>query len=145
MYRAVLLVIVSSAILNAGETRVKMQDLPKAVQKTVREEITNAKLRGLTKEIENGQTFYEAETVVNGTTRDILIDTHGVVVEVEQATTLANIPQAAQKALKEAAGSARILGVERVTKGSVVSYEAVFEKAGKKSEIAVNGDGTARK
>ncbi len=135
----------SSGLVFAAETPVKMKDLPEAVQKTVKEQAKNAKLRGLSKEVENGQTFYEAETVVNGKNRDVLIDVNGAVVEVEEATTLASIPEAAQKALKAAAGSGKILGVETVTKGSVVSYEAVIQKGGKKSEVAVNADGSLKK
>ena len=43
------------------EVKVKMQDLPLAVQKTVREQAKGATLHGLSKEIEDGKTFYEAE------------------------------------------------------------------------------------
>src|SRR5207244_2730538 len=101
-----------------------------------------AKLRGLAKEVENGKTFYEAETTVNGKSRDFLIDPTGAVVEVEETTTLDSIPEAAQKAFKIAAGSGKILSVETVTKGSAVSYEAVIQKGSRKSEMAVNADGS---
>jgi len=39
----------------------------------------------------------------------------------------------------------RELRVESVTKGSTVSYEAVIRKNGKKSEVAVNSDGSVNK
>jgi len=135
----------ASLSLLASETRVQMKDLPEPVQKTVREQTKSAKLRGLAKEVENGKTFYEAETTVNGKSRDILMDATGAIVEVEEATTLESIPDAAQKAFKRAAGSGKILTVETVTKGSVVSYEAVVQKGGKKSEVAVNVDGSIKK
>lgn len=129
--------------LAAQETKVKMKDLPPAVQKTVQEQTQTAKLVGLSKEVENGKTFYEAETKVNGKSRDVLIDPSGTVVEVEEATTLAAIPEAARKALQQQAGTAgKILSVETVTKGSVVTYEGVIQKGGKKSEFAVSADGT---
>jgi len=134
-----------SATLFAAETRVQMKDLPEVVQKTVKQETANAKLRGLAKEVENGQTLYEAETIVNGATRDILIDPQGVIVELEEATSLAKIPPAAQSALKALAGTGKILSVEKVTKGSRVTYEASIQKSGKKSEVAVNEDGTTAK
>ena len=35
--------------------------------------------------------------------------------------------------------------VETVTKGAIVSYEAVVQKHGKKSEVAVKADGSLRK
>ena len=64
----------ASAAMFAAETPVQMKDLPAAVQKTVQEQTRNAKLNGLAKEVEDGKTFYEAETTVNGKSRDVLID-----------------------------------------------------------------------
>ena len=134
-----------SLTLFAAETRVQMKDLPPPVQKAVEEQIKTAKLRGLSREVEHGKTYYEAETTVNGKSRDILMDSTGAVVEVEEATAFESIPEAAQRALRTKAGSGKILSVEAVTKGSVVSYEAVIQKNGRKSEIAVNSDGSVNK
>jgi hypothetical protein len=138
-------VAVLSLTLFAAETRVQMKDLPPPVQKAVEEQIKTAKLRGLSREVEHGKTYYEAETTVNGKSRDILMDSTGAVVEVEEATAFESIPEAAQRALRTKAGSGKILSVESVTKGSVVSYEAVIQKNGRKSEIAVNSDGSVNK
>ncbi|MDR3702398.1 MAG: hypothetical protein P4L56_22310 [Candidatus Sulfopaludibacter sp.] len=135
-----------SVPLIAQETRVQMKDLPPAVQKAVLEQTRTAKLRGLSKEVENGKTFYEAETTLNGKSRDVLLDPAGTVVEVEEATTLAAIPEAARKAFQQQAGPAgKILSVETVTKGSVTNYEAVIQKGGKKSEVAIHADGSPAK
>ena len=134
----------ATVALYSSETRVQMKDLPEAVQRTVKEQTKTAKLRGLAKEIEDGKTFYEAETTLNGKSRDILIDTTGAVVEVEDAVSLNSLPEAARKAIQAKAGSGKILTVESVTKGSVVSYEAVVQKNGKKSEVAVNADGSSK-
>ncbi len=143
-YRTPLLIAFASSLLFASETRIKMQDLPEAVQKTVREQTKNAELRGLAKETEAGKTFYEAETKVNGKSRDILIDPTGNVVEVEESIALESIPEAARKGLLTKAGSGKILSAESVTKGSIVSYEAVVLRKGKKSEVVVNADGTSK-
>jgi len=131
--------------LFASETRVQMKDLPPPVQKAVEEQIKTAKLRGLSREVEHGKTYYEAETTVNGKSRDILMDATGAIVEVEEAIALGSIPEAVKRTLRAKAGSGRILSVESVTKGSTVSYEAVVEKNGKKSEVAVNSDGSVNK
>lgn len=48
-------------------------------------------------------------------------------------------------ALEKAARKGRIVKVEMVTKGSVVSYEAVVSRNGKKSEVALASDGTLKK
>jgi hypothetical protein len=110
-----------------------------------KQERAGAKVLGYSKEAENGKTFYEAETRINGKSRDILIDVNGAVVEVEEAVGLASLPASVQKTFQTHAGSGKILSVESVTKGSTVSYEAVIQKNGKKSEIAVNADGTMKK
>jgi predicted aspartyl protease len=138
-------VVMLTLTMFAAETRVQMKDLPPPVQKAVEEQIKTAKLRGLSREVEHGKTYYEAETTVNGKSRDILMDSTGAVVEVEEATAFESIPEAAQRALRTKAGSGKILSVESVTKGSVVSYEAVIQKNGRKSEIAVNSDGSVNK
>ena len=95
--------------------------------------------------MEHGKTYCEAETTVNGESRDTLMDATGAMAEVEEASAFESIPEAAQRALRTKAGSGKILSVESVTKGSAVSYEAVIEKNGKKSEAAVNFDGSVNK
>lgn len=47
--------------------------------------------------------------------------------------------------LEKAAEKGKILKIETVTKGSAVSYKAVVSKDGKKSEVAVEADGTIKK
>jgi uncharacterized membrane protein YkoI len=129
----------------AAEKKVKLADLPAPVQKTVQEQTKSATLKGLSKEVENGKTFYEIETMANGKSRDLLVDPSGEIVEVEEATTLDSVPAPVKATLEKAAQKGKILTVETVTKGSAVSYEAVVSKNGKKSEVAVEADGTIKK
>ena len=128
----------------AAETRVQMKDLPAPVQKTVNEQTKNARLKGLSRETEKGKTYYEAETMVNGKSRDLLIDPTGAVVEVEESTTLDSLPAPAKAAIEKYAQGGKIVKVESVTKGSAVSYEATVTKGGKRSEIAVDTDGNRK-
>ena len=144
LYKLSLFLVLGVSVF-AAETKVTMKDLPAAVQKTVAEQTRAATLRGLSKEIENGKTYYEAESTVNGKSRDVLIDPNGTIVEVEESVTLESMPDAARIGLKREAGSGRILRVESVTRESVVSYEAVVERHGKKSEVSVNADGSRSK
>jgi uncharacterized membrane protein YkoI len=129
----------------AAEKKVKLADLPAPVQKTVQEQTKSAELKGLSKEVENGKTFYEIETMANGKSRDLLVDPSGEIVEVEEATTLDSVPTPVKATLEKAAQKGKILTVETVTKGGAVSYEAVVSKNGKKSEVAVEADGTIKK
>jgi uncharacterized membrane protein YkoI len=129
-----------------GETKVKMEQLPPAVQKAVKEQTLGATLVGLSTEKEKGKTVYEMETKVNGKGRDVLFDSKGTVLEVEEETDLASIPSAAKTAIEKRAAGGSIQKVETLTKGSNVSYEAAIKtKAGKNMEFGVNADGTAHK
>ncbi len=138
------LLLASLAGAEDNEARVQFKDLPSAVQKTAKEhEQSGTTVRGYTKEIENGKTFYEVETRVNGKKRDILMDESGAVVEVEQQVEIGNVPAVAVHGLKREAAGANILHVEAVTRGDKISYEAVILRNGKRKEIAVNADGSA--
>jgi uncharacterized membrane protein YkoI len=125
----------------AAEKKVKMQDLPPAVQQAVKEQTKTAALLGLTQEVENGKTVYEAETKVNGRGRDVTIDSSGAVLEVEEEVTLDSIPAAARAAIEKEAAGGKITKVETVTKGKTVTYEAALTKKGKKSEVSFTADG----
>jgi uncharacterized membrane protein YkoI len=143
MFRITLILGLATVLI--ADTPVKMKDLPAAVQKTVLEQTKGVELRGLAKEVENGQTFYEAETRVNGHSKDILIDVNGKVVEVEEEVAIDTLPAAAKAAIEKYAAGAKIVKTESVTKDGVVSYEATVLKGKKKSEVAVSADGTVKK
>jgi len=79
---------------------------------------------------------------VNGHHRDVLIDTTGTVVEVEEQVKLADVPAVVRDSLRAAAGKGRVTGVESVTKGGrIVAYEARVNTHGKRSEVSVDPDG----
>lgn len=129
----------------SADTKVKMGDLPPAVQAAVKEQTKTASLVGLSKETENGKTTYEAETTVNGKSRDVTFDKTGAIVSVEQEVDLDSIPAAAKAAIQKKIGTGQLKKVESVTEGKTVSYEATILKAGKSSEVGVNADGTPHK
>ena len=124
------------------ETRVTMRDLPPAVQQTVREQRKGAVLLGLAKEVENGQTFYEAELKVNGHNKDVLIDPTGKIVEIEEQVTLDSLPAAVKTEIVRQAGKGRILLVESITKdNAIVAYEAHVRTGKRVSEIKIDPEG----
>ena len=135
----------AALIMADSEVKVKMQDLPAAVQSAAREQLKNATLVGLNKEVEGGKTVYEVETKVNGHSRDVSLDAKGAVVEIEEETEFAAIPPAARDALTKLAAGGKMGKVETVTAGSSVSYETVVTKGGKRKEVAVNADGSPHK
>ena len=123
------------------EQRVTRRELPAAVARSVDAQARGATIRGFSREKENGQTFYEVELRVNGHTRDVLMDTTGAVVEVEEQVDIATLPVAVREGLMAAAGSGKLRSVESVTKGGQTSYEGRVNTNGKWSEIKVGPDG----
>ena len=121
--------------------KLKMKDLPPAVQKTVEAETKNAQLVGIASEKEGGKTVYELETKVNGMGRDLMIDGAGSILSVEEEVTIDKIPAAARAAMEKAAVGGKIAKVEILTKDKTVTYEAAIAKNGKTSEVTFTADG----
>ncbi len=133
---------VFASVSPAQEKRVKMKDLPEAVQKTVNEQAKGATIKGLRTEVEKGKTVYEVELTVDGHSKDITIDASGNVVEVEEQVKLSSLPEAVQAGIKQSAGKGQILIIESVSKGGTLEYyEFQVKNAGKKSEIKIGTDG----
>ena len=126
------------------EKKISRSDLPPAVEKTVAEQTKGAKIRGFSAEKENGQTFYEAELMVDGRNKDILVDENGTVVEVEEQVLIESLVPAVPDGLQAKAGSGKLVRVEKLTKkGKLVAYEAKVLTNGKPSEVQVGPDGKA--
>ena len=142
--RAVLPIIVFAVIASVGasgaDKKVQLKDVPAPVQKAIQQQTTGATMVGLSEEREAGKVFYEVETKVNGRTRDLLLDSTGVVVELEEEVALDSVPAAVRTAF---AAAGRVRKVEAVTKGTTVTYEAEVEVAGKVSEVIVDANGRA--
>jgi hypothetical protein len=126
----------------AQERKIKRSALPSAVEATVTAQSAGATIKGFSEEREHGKTFYEAEMVINGHSKDILMDATGAVVEVEEEVAIGDLPAEAKAGLLATAGNARITKVESLTKkGQLVAYEAHVVKDGKKSEVQVGPAG----
>jgi hypothetical protein len=146
MPRTAVLVIVASALLTASaisqEKAIKRAQLPKAVEATVAAQSQGAKVRGFSEEKEKGQTYYEAEFIVNGHNRDVLMDPDGKIVEVEEQVGMDALPAVVRVGLQAKAGKGKVVHVESITKHDrLVAYEARVITAGKNSEIQVGPDG----
>ncbi len=131
-----------TASASAQEKKIKRADLPPAVEKTVAAQSAGATVRGFSEEKEKGQVYYEAEMTVNGHSKDVLIDSNGAIVEVEEEVALDALPAPVKAGLQSKAGSGKILKIESITKhAKLVAYEAKLITNGKKSEIQVGPDG----
>lgn len=137
----------TAAFLLAGqaqerEKKIRRSDLPAAVEKTVAAQTQGATIRGFNEEKEDGKTCYEAELIVSGHTKDLLIDATGAIVEVEEQVEMDSLPESVQSGLKAKAGGGQVGNVESITKhDKLVAYEAKVTNHGKRSEVQVGPDG----
>jgi hypothetical protein len=142
-----LVALVASGLLLAGaasaqEKKIKRSELPPAVEKTVVAQSAGATIRGFSSEVENGQTLYEAEMMVNGHSKDVLMAADGSIVEVEEQVALDSLSAEVKAGLQAKAGKGKIFKVESITKkNKLVAYEAHVDTEGKKSEVQVGPDG----
>ena len=142
MFPLIISIMLLAMISVAQEKRIKHSDLPAAVERTVSAQSQGATIRGFSEEKENGQTYYEAEMSVNGHGKDLLMDTTGAIVEVEEQVGMESLPARVKEGLETKAGKGKILKVESITKhDKLVAYEAKVNTKGKKSEVQVGPDG----
>jgi hypothetical protein len=128
--------------VRAQETKIQRSDLPPAVQQAVAANSQGATIRGFSRERENGHTYYEAETSVDGRGKDVLMDSTGAIVEIEEQVTMGSLPAAVQSALTHKAGAGHVTRIESLTKhGTLVAYEAQVMTGRKHSEIQVGPAG----
>jgi uncharacterized membrane protein YkoI len=127
--------------LAAQDTKLQAKELPAPVLKAAQSELAKGgKLVGYLKDVEDGKTYYEMETTINGHTRDFQFDPSGKLIEVEEEMATSAVPPAAVKAIAAKGTPGKI---ESVTKsGVIVAYESVVKtKAGKDLEVAVDATG----
>jgi hypothetical protein len=124
------------------EKKIERSALPAIVERAVQAETQGATIKGFAEEREHGKTFYEAETVVNGHTRDVLFATDGTIAEIEEEVAFDSLSANVQAGLTEKAAGGKITKVESLTKqGKLVAYEGHVKKGSKSSEIQVGPDG----
>ena len=136
--------VVSKGEMGKGnEEKVKLKSVPKAVQNTIQKETQGAHIIGISKEVDEGRTFYEVETKMKGFGKDMLIDDTGKLTEIEEEIALASLPANVQAEVKNSIGKAKLLKLEALYNSAKVrtAYEAQVDRAGKKAEISMGLDG----
>jgi hypothetical protein len=80
--------------------------------------------------------------MIDGHSKDILVDENGTVVEVEEQVLIESLDPAVRDGLQAKAGSGKLVKVEKLSKtGTLVAYEAKVLTNGKRSEVQVGPGG----
>ena len=143
MHRTRLIAAIALALLTTGaaqatEKKVKLADLPPAVQTTVDSQAWGNTVTGFTKDTVEGNTLYKANLVVDGHARVVTITSDGTVASVENEIAWESVPADIQTTLTRAAGKGKLSDFRSVsTDGKIVSYNALLDTKGNKDRISV--------
>ncbi len=126
----------------AQERTIERSDLPPKVEQKVATLSEGTTILGFSKERENGQTDYEVQMAVDGHSKDVLMDSGGTVLEVEEQIALASLPPVVRDGLQTKAGRGKLIKVESITKhDKLVAYEAQVRNGARRTEVQVSPDG----
>lgn len=124
-----------------GEQKINAKDLPGAVAAAFQKAYPNAKIKGASKEAENGKTLYEVESVDGKINRDLLYNADGTCVEIEEAIPVKALPDVVANALKKAFPKGKVLKSEKLTKSKTIQYELVIQSGEEKHEVVFDTKG----
>jgi hypothetical protein len=127
----------------AGDTKIEKKDVPAPVLKAFEQAYPKASVKGYGKEVENGATYYELETVEGSSKRDLLYAADGKVMEIEESVTMKELPEPVAKTYAKESSGATASKIEKVTKGKKVTYEFAMGKG--KSELVIDPSGKVLK
>ena len=138
----------------------KFNELPPAVQKTVRAQAPNAEIADVTQKTENGTQVYQVELRNEGSPNSkVLVAADGTLVGSDLAkpagavqrlltptgavgTPLSALPETVQKTIKSHAPDAPIANISRKDDNGRAIYEVEFKEPDKNPTIRVAEDGT---
>src|SRR5204863_6639766 len=137
----------------------RFNELPPAVQKTVRAQAPNGEIATVSKKTDNGMDIYEVEFREPGKNPKIMVASDGKLISSDMArpagavermltttgatgTKFRALPEAAQKTIQAKSPNAEIANISRHEDNGRVYYEVEFREPGKNPTIRVADDGT---
>jgi hypothetical protein len=127
------------------EQKVERKDVPAAVLAAFAKAYPKATAKGFSREVAEGKTYYEIESLEGKIARDVTFSPDGTLVEVEEAMDFAALPRAVQDAFRAKYPNTRVELAEKKTKGGQVAYEIHFLVNGKEEEMVLDAAGKPSK
>jgi uncharacterized membrane protein YkoI len=157
---------VEATVAEDGALLARMEELPLAVQSSLRAQLGVIPVDRIEKRTLRGQDRYVVRYIQNGQPAQLSFAADGRVLErglrgvstgapgvavsgaassialPDKKVTMAELPIAAQNAIRAQAGGAEIEDIDRKTRDGRTTYEAAFKRSGQNIEITVTEDGT---
>jgi uncharacterized membrane protein YkoI len=136
-----LLICLTVVARSQGDQKIKAKNLPAAVTAAFQKAYPNAKIKGASKEMENGKAVYEVESVDGKIRRDLLYNADGTCVEIEETVPLKALPSDVTDALKKGFPGGKVMKSEKLMKGETIQYELVIQSGKEKHEVVFDAKG----
>ena len=135
--------LIAFGLANTSAKEVSKHEVPKAVLEAFEKAYPNAKEVEFEKEIFEGKAAYEVEYKENGREYEILYNSDGVILQIEETLDVKALPEPIIQAISKAYPKATIEDAERVIKsdGTVTVYEIEIKTEGKKLELELDSNG----
>jgi len=115
--------------------------LPEAVLAAFKASYPLAEIKGASKEVENGVTQFEVESVDGKLNRDLLYAADGKVLEIEETTAPENLPEPVKATLAKSYPGAKVLKAEILTKDGTQNFELSLQDKDKKFSVTIDPAG----
>ena len=110
----------------ADKDNIAANQLPDAVQATIKVKAPNARIKSAEKEIESGQIVFEIELVRGKFEIDLEIAEDGTLIKLEEEISIESLPQAIRDALKKQNLTPK--EAEHLQEGGRIFYEVKIKK-----------------
>lgn len=108
LFVGVLAVLLVTSATRADETKVPLDQLPKAVADAVKAKFPGAELQNAVKEDADGQTVFEVSLKLKAQQYDVSVTPEGKIVEIETEIAAKDLPAAVSKTLDQKYAKANI-------------------------------------
>ncbi len=116
-----------------------LDQLPAAVQKTIRAQVAEGRLRAIDQDNEDGRLTYDVEMVRQGKVRGFTVGEDGNLVDTE--VFLDELPAAVQQSIKKKVGDATLGEIDRSIDADGASYEVETIGGGTNRSFTVDASG----
>jgi uncharacterized cupredoxin-like copper-binding protein len=123
------------------EQTVKRAEVPQNILTAFEKSYPNAKIKGYSKETDEGKVVYEIESKEGKIARDVTYAADGNLVSVEESMLFRQLPKPVQAAMKKEFPKSKTVKCEKILKGSVTQYELVIRSGKKQQEVVFDADG----
>ncbi|HEX2866085.1 MAG TPA: PepSY-like domain-containing protein [Ignavibacteriales bacterium] len=117
------------------------KNVPQAVLDSFKKAYPNAVIKGSGKEVEEGKTFYEIESVDGKVKRDLLYLPDGKVAEIEEKISNNDLPATVISTVKKESPKGKITSAEKVTKNGTENFELMVKDAASSMELVLDKNG----